>query len=245
MKRICALILGITFVFTAYLTVYSEYSVQNEEFISDEYCSEDESGFVPEEESTEMCESTTKSGESLEDEPVCGLPGTEWEAFQHTSVTFFVSVNSLATVSYHAAAKHNTDIEATVYFEKLVLGRWERVDIGTNGNKLTNRASGYYISGSETVKVSGNGTYRAVVTFKNSKGSASGSASFVFNRNSSLADVNNDGKVSAMDARLALRFAAGLQRFNNNERTRSDVNCDGSLTAADARIILRIAADLM
>lgn len=231
MKKISALILSVVLVLSACLTVFAEASSDIQENISDEYSTESDYNVgVTEEATTKDC-------------AVPNLPA--WNEFQHTSVTFFVSVNSLATVSYHAVARSNSNIEATVYFEKSVLGRWERVEIGTNGNKLTNRASGYYISGTETVKVSGKGTYRAVVTFKNSYGSASGIATFYFNNNTTLADVNHNGKVEAMDARLALRFAAGLQRYDTGEKMRSDINCDGELTAADARIILRIAAKLM
>lgn len=263
MKRFLCIFLSVVLILSACLIVFAEDVSGTQEYTSDKFCSdyEYESEDCPTSEpdteittamaTTAITESTTK---------VVGIPNLpqngnnssdsagsadEWRAFQHLSITFFVSVNSLATVSYHAVAEKNSKIEATVYFEKLVLGKWERVSVGTNSNKFTNRASGSYISGTQTVQVNGNGKYRAVVEVKNAYGSASGSTEFVFNVNSSLADVNLDGRVTAMDVRLALRFAAGLQRYALDQKSRGDVNGDGQLTAADARIILRISAKLM
>lgn len=236
-----SLLLVFSFGFTSFAVAEPDYS---------EYCSDEEtctyyeenSETVSEDESTSVTVTTRPALPDFTD----NVAAPTWNAFQHVSVTFFISVNSLATVSYHAVAQQNGSIEATIYFEKLVLGsKWERVNIGTNGNKLTNRVNNTYISGTNTVKVSGEGTYRAVVTVKNQYGSASSSNTFVFSKSSSLGDANNDGYINAMDARLALRFSAGLQKYNSSQKTRCDVNGDDKLTAADARIILRISAKLM
>ncbi len=62
-----------------------------------------------------------------------------------------------------------------------------------------------------------------------------------------LGDVNLDGKISAADARLALRIAARLENYpdvNSVVFMNTDVNADGVITAADARIILRVSAAL-
>ncbi|MBR5410676.1 MAG: dockerin type I repeat-containing protein [Clostridia bacterium] len=58
-----------------------------------------------------------------------------------------------------------------------------------------------------------------------------------------LGDVDNDGKVTASDARLALRGAVGLESYAPDSRSfkAADVNLDNQLTAADARLILRKA----
>lgn len=57
-------------------------------------------------------------------------------------------------------------------------------------------------------------------------------------------DVDGDGKVTAADARLALRASTGLAKLDTNAKNAADVNYDGKVTAADARIILRRAAGL-
>lgn len=59
-----------------------------------------------------------------------------------------------------------------------------------------------------------------------------------------LNDVNCDGRVSAADARLALRAAAGLESLSSSQTRAADANADGRLAAFDARTILRIAAGL-
>jgi hypothetical protein len=58
-----------------------------------------------------------------------------------------------------------------------------------------------------------------------------------------LGDVNNDGEVTAADARLALRAAVGLETYEPGTRAfkAADVDLNETLTAADARLILRKA----
>ena len=57
-------------------------------------------------------------------------------------------------------------------------------------------------------------------------------------------DINGDGKITAADARSALRAAAGLSELDETERYAADYNSDNKVTAADARLILRKAANL-
>ena len=61
-----------------------------------------------------------------------------------------------------------------------------------------------------------------------------------------LGDVNNDGRVSAADARLALRQAVGLENYaaDSAEFKAADVDANGKVTAYDARMILRCAVGL-
>ncbi|MCD7774308.1 MAG: dockerin type I repeat-containing protein [Clostridiales bacterium] len=57
-------------------------------------------------------------------------------------------------------------------------------------------------------------------------------------------DANGDGKVTAADARLALRAGAQLTELSELEFYAADVNGDGNVTAKDARSILRYAAGI-
>lgn len=57
-------------------------------------------------------------------------------------------------------------------------------------------------------------------------------------------DINKDGRITAADARLALRFASKLDTATQEQSTLADINKDNRLTAADARLILRKAAGL-
>lgn len=60
-----------------------------------------------------------------------------------------------------------------------------------------------------------------------------------------LGDLNRDDKVTAADARLALRIAAKLDPITDSKLfVITDVNFDGKITAADARLILRVAGKL-
>ena len=57
-------------------------------------------------------------------------------------------------------------------------------------------------------------------------------------------DINGDGKITAADAREALRAAAGLSKLEGIQNEAADYNNDGKVTAADARLILRKAANI-
>ena len=61
-----------------------------------------------------------------------------------------------------------------------------------------------------------------------------------------LGDVDGDGKITAGDARLALRRAVDLETWNEMapQFLSADVDMDGAVTASDARKILRAAVDL-
>lgn len=57
-------------------------------------------------------------------------------------------------------------------------------------------------------------------------------------------DVNCDGKLTAADARLALRYSAKLEKLSEIQIAAADVDGKKGVTAADARMILRAAAGL-
>ena len=57
-------------------------------------------------------------------------------------------------------------------------------------------------------------------------------------------DANNDGDVTAADARLVLRVSASLEEPTERILNFADTNEDGEITASDARTILRVSADL-
>lgn len=59
-----------------------------------------------------------------------------------------------------------------------------------------------------------------------------------------LGDVNGDGEITAIDARLVLQHVAGLRTLNEAEFARANVNGDKDVTAMDARKILQIVAGL-
>ncbi len=59
-----------------------------------------------------------------------------------------------------------------------------------------------------------------------------------------LGDANGDGKVTAIDARVTLQAAAGLEPLTDDLIKVLDMNNDGKVTAIDARWILQISAGL-
>ncbi len=60
-----------------------------------------------------------------------------------------------------------------------------------------------------------------------------------------LGDANNDGKVTAIDARTVLRFAANPDEYTADDLKVCDVNGDGKISAYDARKVLQMAAGLL
>lgn len=63
-------------------------------------------------------------------------------------------------------------------------------------------------------------------------------------RKAGWGDLNDDGDVTAADARLALRAAVGLENLPSALISRADFSGAGKLTAANARLLLRIAVGL-
>ena len=57
-------------------------------------------------------------------------------------------------------------------------------------------------------------------------------------------DIDMDGKVTAADARLALRAAVGAENLNDVQNIIADTDKDGDVDAADARLILRKSVGL-
>ncbi len=58
-----------------------------------------------------------------------------------------------------------------------------------------------------------------------------------------LGDLNDDGSVTAIDARIALRYAASLITLSGRLVLTGDMNGDGDITAVDVRTILLKAAE--
>ena len=54
-----------------------------------------------------------------------------------------------------------------------------------------------------------------------------------------LGDVNNDGRITAVDARMVLRSVAGLITLDDVQSAAADTNKDSKVTAVDARLILQ------
>lgn len=57
-------------------------------------------------------------------------------------------------------------------------------------------------------------------------------------------DIDKDGKVTASDARLALRNTVGLIKLGGDQLRAADADRDGKVTPADARLILRASVGL-
>lgn len=60
-----------------------------------------------------------------------------------------------------------------------------------------------------------------------------------------IGDVNEDGHVTAVDARMVLQNVAELNELTVAQRLAADTNGDGKVTAVDARLILQYVAGLV
>lgn len=57
-------------------------------------------------------------------------------------------------------------------------------------------------------------------------------------------DVDQNGEITAVDARMILRAVAGLDVLDENQKNIADVDGNGDIGATDARCVLRIVAGL-
>ncbi len=60
-----------------------------------------------------------------------------------------------------------------------------------------------------------------------------------------LGDVNEDGKVDALDATFILRYVVKLDEFSEKQIALADVNKDGNVDAIDATLILQYTVGLI
>lgn len=95
-----------------------------------------------------------------------------------------------------------------------------------------------------TVNQAGSYTASVEVTDADSTVTTADSGSMEAAEKAARGDANCDGKLTAADARYALRCSAGLDRIEEAVFYAADVTGDGKLTAADARLILRAVARL-
>ena len=58
-------------------------------------------------------------------------------------------------------------------------------------------------------------------------------------------DVNNDGRVTPVDASLIMRHVVGEVILSDCQQIRGDVTYDGSLNGMDAALILQKVTDLI
>ena len=93
-----------------------------------------------------------------------------------------------------------------------------------------------------TVPSAGNYTARVTVTDADTTVTEADGGTLTAAARAQKGDSNCDGKVTAADARIALRCAAGLDTVDELFKYAVDVNEDGRITASDARLILRVVA---
>ena len=164
----------------------------------------------------------------------------------NSSLTFYISDGSIATLMYTVSGLADSGkIIVKTYIERKTLGVfWSKIDLGNGSTEWTDSSMSIYTSKTHSVKVSKNGTYRATMVIYVDGDSITKRAEFEYNGKDVTGDVNFDGKVTASDARLILRYTALLERFSSSQRERADMNADGRITASDARQALRKAANL-
>lgn len=164
----------------------------------------------------------------------------------NSSLTFYISDGGIATLMYTVSGLADSGkIIVKTYIERKTLGVfWSKIDLGNGSTEWTDSSMSIYTSKTHSVKVSKTGTYRATMVIYVDGDSITKRAEFEYKGKDVTGDVNFDGKVTASDARLILRYTALLERFSSSQRERADMNADGRITASDARQALRKAANL-
>lgn len=92
-------------------------------------------------------------------------------------------------------------------------------------------------------KITAVGKGEAVITAK--VGSFTATCKVLVSENNKLGDVNLDGKINSLDARIVLQYSVGSRELNDNQLVYADVNCDGKISSLDARKILQKAAGII
>ena len=169
-----------------------------------------------------------------------------FSSIESSTLSFSVSVDGSANIQYSVFLKSDAEpVVVKTYIEKKVLGFfWNRVETGTKDNEWTDKFNKKFYVGSHTAKLTESGTYRATLEIYVGGDILKKYTEFKYDTDRLKGDMDANGRITAADARLVLRFAAKLQKYTQAQAKISDMNDDGRITSADARLILRISAQL-
>ena len=186
-----------------------------------------------------ICACAEEENSTVEIMPTTEMGIPQFSYIQHISVTFYVA-NGKASASYLVSVSGKRDIDIDIVIEKKTLGFiW--ADVAKSAVSVKNVQ---YYSGDFNADVSGSGEYRVRISAKVNGEKAEKTVGFTYDESIFLGDVNGDGRITAYDARLVLRYSAKMESFTEKQKVFADINSDGKITASDARIVLRIAAKL-
>ena len=91
----------------------------------------------------------------------------------------------------------------------------------------------------------GKGSYRIFLLGGDQTLSSGPAASFQSYVPYTLGDVDNNGKIQAVDALAVLRHVAKIETLDDTASLAADVDCDGKVKAVDALAILRYVAKII
>ena len=91
----------------------------------------------------------------------------------------------------------------------------------------------------------GKGSYRIFLLGGDQTLSSGPAASFQAYVPYTLGDVDNNGKIQAVDALAVLRHVAKIETLDDTASLAADVDCDGKVKAVDALAILRYVAKII
>ncbi len=166
----------------------------------------------------------------------------EYNAVNNATMDFYIDGNGRGRVSYtvsmNRANMKTADVEICI--EKKTFGIfWQKLDV-----KYTDTITAAYHIDTFNFNVTENGTYRAVLNVRAGKDNVELKTVCDYEKGKLNGDVNLDGRITAADARLVLRYSARLEGDSVNIRRNGDLNNDGNITAYDARLVLNIAAKI-
>ncbi|MBQ8210213.1 MAG: dockerin type I repeat-containing protein [Clostridia bacterium] len=219
MKKLFSLCLTAIFVFTFSLVCYAEIIVDDEWFYD---------------EMKDIFSDNTTSGTTNS--------SPNFSNTTNASMTFYISDTGKAIISYSVALKADANESATVeiYLDRHIFGPfWERID-----PEWSIKSTEKYLTDTVTTTVDKSAKYRVTMKVSVGKDKFTIKSEYNYPKDTLTGDVNDDGKITASDARLALRFSAGLDTYTSAQQAKCDMNSDGVITAADARLILKLSASL-
>ena len=91
----------------------------------------------------------------------------------------------------------------------------------------------------------GKGSYRIFLLGGDQTLNSGPAASFQAYVPYTLGDVDNNGKIQAVDALAVLRHVAKIETLDDTASLAADVDCDGKVKAVDALAILRYVAKII
>ena len=174
--------------------------------------------------------------------------GTKWDAESryHTGIVTISAIKATCTTDGRTEGKYCEDCGKVYKTSKVVKATGHQWSVATNPKTCKNckLTEGEALGHDYRIDPTDNNASETLIVYKCMYCSDEKHVAIKPKPKFEKGDVNQDGSVNSIDARLTLRYSASLETLSEDQLLLADMNGDEKVNAIDARAILRKSAHL-